>query len=105
MRTVGVVRRELNGSTSSAREDARLQELRSQLTTQVTVEDVKFPDLSGSRSHPFTSTPTSTSIDCGESLNVQEIAELEGELGTMIRNRKKSKAWKKLEREKSVQRQ
>ena len=67
----------------------------------MTVEDVKFPDLSGSRAHPT----NSTSIDCGESLNVQEIAELEGEQGTMIRNRKKSKAWKKLEREKSVQRQ
>ena len=65
------------------------------------MEDVKFPNLSESRGHPT----NSTSIDCGESLNVQEIAELEGEQGTMIRNRKKSKAWKKLEREKSVQRQ
>ena len=92
--------RYLDHFISSAREDARDEELRKQLTSEPLVSS------NSSRSKSLlNSQAASSSIDYGESLNVQDIAELEGEQGTVMKGRKKSKAWRKLDREKSVQRQ
>ena len=106
----------MNRFNFSALESVRAEDLRKQFT----VTDEGFPhqhksdslkpntsstaSFERSRSRGLlTSQPTSSSLDYGESLNMEDIAELQ--VGTGTKTRKKSRAWKKLEKEKAVQRQ